>query len=1389
MKKGVDFRLLDFKEEDAVNVSQESNKYVKNYEITMFGKNESGETAAITVQGFKPYFYIKVGEDWDDRMVGEFYKELFEPLRKEELKRNYDNWRRGKIKILVPPISKDDSKERDAAYANRLYKKYKCTSEKEIEYIKLVKKKKLYGFDNHTEHKFILLKFKSVSAYNKIKNLWYNRSVDKNSKFGYSQQLKKKLFNKCLTELYEAKLPPLLRFFHVYNISPSGWIRLPPKKYKKTRIKKTRCTFEFTIKANDIISLPKKELPIPLKICSFDIEASSSHGDFPMPKKTYKKLAGELQQYWTKYKEDIEKLSLASKRNLLQRQLKTAFELFSDEELLKSPPCEGISKVFTKDEYLIDTFRDNDCPIIIKSGMQGILKKSNCDEEISSTGQTWMSCIKAKRKNRDGKDYAVIDCLLDDIDPADKVDQIDAVLIQILPELEGDKVTFIGSTFWKVGDDKPYLNHGVCLNTCTDYGGNEIQIVPCETETDLLLGWTKMIQEEQPDVIIGYNIFGFDYKFMCDRAEELDCEKEFYDLGRIIDKTYKRENQDKEKDLKYLRRNKRLEKELRIASGAHQLTYINIEGIIQIDLYNYFRREVNLGSYKLQDVASHFIGDMISGVDNGDGETSIIKSRNLMGLQKDNYVIFEIIGNSLDPYENGKKFQVTDINETEGYFTVNGQVTIPDNKKMRWGLGKDDVSPQDLFRLTNGTADDRQIIAKYCFQDCNLVHNLLRKNDVFTGMSEVASICSVPIDFIIMRGQGIKLLSFIAKRCRELNTLMPVLDKAGKGGYEGAICLPPEKGFYSNNPVAVVDYASLYPSSMISENISHDSKVWSKEYDLEGNFIKEQGEKNEDGGFIYDNLPEIKYVDIEYDTYDYKVHEGKKKEEKTKVGKKICRYAQFPDNEMAIMPNILTELLSARKATRELIKYKTVETNDGMTISGLVKEAETEYIVKNKTETRKINKKNVSNICDTYTDFMKNVFNQRQLGYKVTANSLYGQCGAKTSAFFEMDIAASTTAIGRKLLTYAERVIQEVYKDRIVDTKFGKRRMDARVVYGDTDSCFFTFNFKDLEGNDIDGKEALELTIKYAIEAGKISSKFLKQPHDLEYEKTFVRFFLLSKKRYVGMLFERDINKGTRKSMGIVLKRRDNADIVKDIYGGVLDILMKDGDVNKAVCFTKQFLQNIVDGKVDIKKLIISKALRDWYKNPESIAHKVLADRMGKRDPGNKPAVGSRVPYVYIQTKGNVKLQGDKIENPGYIKKHNLKLDYMFYITNQIMKPLQQLFGLILEDIEEFNPQLSRFKRRVNSLARKYPDVQKLQAQEDKLRNAEVKKLIFNDALLQINNDQRGQNNITKYTKVIKTPHTQTNKKVVKTQQIPQTTVMDDYKNNLIQQTIQSFLN
>ena len=89
----------------------------------------------------------------------------------------------------------------------------------------------------------------------------------------------------------------------------------------------------------------------------------------------------------------------------------------------------------------------------------------------------------------------------------------------------------------------------------------------------------------------------------------------------------------------------------------------------------------------------------------------------------------------------------------------------------------------------------------------------------------MSRMCSVPISFLVFRGQGIKLTSYVAKKCRIKNTLMPDIEKSfSNDGYEGAIVLPPKCDFYLDNPVACVDYSSLYPSSIISENLSHDSR-------------------------------------------------------------------------------------------------------------------------------------------------------------------------------------------------------------------------------------------------------------------------------------------------------------------------------------------------------------------------------------------------------------------------------------------------------------------------------------------------------------------------------------------------------------------------------------
>ena len=1366
-------RLLDFKvfnEKDwRINDGKDNAEFI----IQMFGLDEKKVSHSVFVKGFEPFFYIKTNTELTSKECQDFKQSILE------------NW----------------SLEEETQLLRRGWeKKYEGSKfENSITDFDLVRQETLYGFDNHKEHQFIEVRFKNTVILNKLKNLFFESIEDKRSKWGKKYVLKPYKWRTHTFELYESKLPPLLRFFHIKNISPSGWIELPRKKLIKQKgKKKTFCHFEHHIEWDDIIPLPEKETAIPIKICSFDIEASSSHGDFPMPIKTYVKLAGEIVTYWNKNLKTIQGLSKKDKQGLLKQCILTAFGFKNMNDISKVYPKHQIDKSKLKEiiqeiimlpinklipsvKYIYIRNKKNKTKKVFEkdSGGETVIDYLNDESEDNAKKVEILDHIltgKYKEKKKkiieddEEEDYIKKD-LASRIREADDIKYNSRtiksskkdynsknIFTHRLPPLEGDKVTFIGSTFMYFGECDPYLNHGICLGDCNEFEieNSKCEIICCDekedihdNERDVLLEWKRMLQQHQPDIIIGYNIFGFDWKFLCDRATELKCFEpdEYGDDGEWFCQISKNRKS----------QSKRAEKTIKIASGEHNLTYLDMDGIIQIDLYNYFRREVNLSSYKLQSVASHFIGDMVKKWEIcRKTKTTKLYSGNLTGLQRENFVCFEMIGHSSDKYEDGAKFRVIDLDESTGIFTIEGVIIPDEDKKLRWGLGKDDISVSDLFQAfsESGTIEDRTKIARYCFQDCNLVHHLLRKNDILTGMSEIASICSVPIDFIVMRGQGIKLLSFIANKCADKNTLMPVLQKAeGDGGYEGAICFPPKCGLYIDNPVAVVDYSSLYPSCMISENISHDSKVWTKEYDLKDNKIKETGVTNKKGEYIYDNLEGFKYVDVTYDTYEWRRLSEKSKEVKIKVGYKICRFVQFNKNKNAIMPSILTELLGARKATRAKIKYKTITKKNGEEVIGIPSEKDSSYDMKEvymeggilKNKITSVNKDDIESITETYNSFMKNVFDKRQLGIKVTANSLYGQCGARTSAFYDKDIAASTTATGRKLLIYGKKVIEGVYGDAIVDTKFGKVHSKAVVVYGDTDSCFMTFNLEELDGKKIKGKKALEATIELAIEAGELSSKFLKAPHDLEYEKTFDPFLLLSKKRYVGMLYETNPNKCKRKSMGIVLKRRDNAPIVKDVYGGIIDILMNEQDVLKSIKFTKRCLQDIVEEKCPLDKLIISKSLRSFYKNPESIAHKVLADRIAERDPGNKPSSGARIPFVFIQTKKKEKLQGNRIETPEFIIKNKLRPDYSYYITNQIMKPVQQVYALLLDQIPEFKSKLKGLRRHERSLARQHKDIKKQKEKIDKIRNKEVKILIFDDALRDANNQKNRQKSITSF--------------------------------------------
>lgn len=1263
------FRLLSYNQFD---------KYVKpkpnqnggisqNFEINMYGRNERGQSCFIRVTNFKPFFYVKVDKSWDKSM----------------------------LKIL--------KNEMDTKLTAKLGKDY---YEGGIHSMCYESKKKLYMFDNETYHKFVKISFHNDISMKKYGKLWYDERP-----YPQNDILRDKGFivEECNTYLYEFDLPSLLRFFHVTKIKPSGWVKIDDVykiNYKNVKYKHSRCDYEYEVPYDKIMPINDKETSVPFRILSYDLEVGSSHGDFPLSKKDYKKLATNIIDYCRKDEYECDSYTL---KKLIMSSFGFATQIDGIELIYTKPINKDDLELLI--DVLVNSYIGNKKINKSDDNSNNIITFNNVDDddELFSNNQN-------KKNKKYGKKAKLLDMINDDkCDRETKIIELTKLFSSVehkgktniicFPKVHGDGITFIGSSLMYSNESKPYKNNCIVLNSCSDVEGVEIE--SCDTEKNVILKWGEFIRKEDPDIIIGYNIFGFDNSYIFDRANELNILEKFLELSKI--------NKEICCPPKYPSKTRHINKHVTTHKKTTiDLTYIHMNGRIEIDLMRYFMKNYQLPSYKLDFVSNYYIGDYVTKHEVIDGNT-IIYTKNMSGLEKNSFVCFDKVRYTFTPYKNNQKFKIINIDNANKTFTINSEEHFDPEHKIRWGLAKDDVTPKDIFRLSNEGPDERAIVAKYCIKDCTLVHNLLLKMDIVTEFTEMSNLCCVPINFLVFRGQGIKLASYMYKKCLENDTLINTIKKDEHGenddtdAYEGAIVLDPKEGYYEDDPVGCNDFSSLYPSSADSENLSHDSLTWVKMYDLDNKLIKIIGEQDENGNFIYDNLPDCTYVTTEFDTYkkikEHRVDKNGNKsfvEKKVKVGHNICRFAK-KDGKKAILPKIITELLAARKQTKQLMKNET-------------------------------------------NTFMKKVLDKRQNSIKLTNNSLYGQCGSSVSLIYEQNVAASITATGRKLLLFSKQIIEGVYGNTILESKkYGKVRSKAKYVYGDTDSVFYRFNFEEIDGTKIKGKQALEMTIEFGHKIDQTTSKFLKPPHTFEYEKTFMPFFIPSKKRYMGLLYENDPDNYEIKSMGLILKRLDNAPIAKDIYGGILDILMFDEGNNKAnhaIQFLRNQLQKIIDKQVPIEKLIISKSLRSDYANPDSIAHNVLAERIGKRDPGNKPKPGDRVSYIFIQTKNNEKLQGNKIETPEFIKENNLKIDYGYYIENQIMKPVQQIFALLLDNITEYNKK--KYEHEFKYLEQNLSN-EKYIEERDKLRNQIVKKLIFDKYINLIKCEKMGMKPLDTY--------------------------------------------
>jgi DNA polymerase elongation subunit (family B) len=1274
--------------------SKSKQQYSREYKIYLFGRDADNNTVSVLVNHFTPYYYIRIPENWTKRDCEAFKNWILSQVDKK-LHEGFVDWR-------------------------------------------LTERKSFSGFSNNKEFRFIKLIFKNTMLMRKTIEIFIGRMGEGDDQVSYWKTHRGSDLTRFGVpvgkdetyefQLYESNIDPLLRFLHLQDIEPCSWVRIPAEQYTHSN----ETTSHIDISCNwNVIQPHKSSDNMGFVLCSFDIETDSSHGDFPLAKKDYLKVARDLVAYWQQLNKDIEKIRAIRNRPPEQE------AIFLKLSNMKKNQKETIEQYF-KDSFSaeFDTERQNEVisnpgsfHIYLKSPKippsDSIIKKTVRNIETLASIVYTSANIKQKTFN---------------------IDKICAILNNDFPKIEGDCTRQIGLKFIRYGEKTCFKNILISHGNCDKIA--DTNVLNAQNEIHLLQTFTAVLHKYDPDFIIGYNIFNFDFPFLYDRAEELGILDDFCKLGRIPEK------------ISIMTEKK----------GKVKTKFLEIAGRIQIDIYKILQREQpNLESYKLDNVCSHFIKSPIKRMERlEDGRTKMIVD-DMAGIYTDNYIhlLFQegYTENKLEiGIEKKCKFRVASASRDgkDNVIIIDEDVydELNKHKYKLWSLAKDDLSPKELFRCFKGTNADRALIGKYCMMDVNLCIELINKLQMITNNMGMANVCITPLSWIFMRGQGVKILSLISKFCKNEKYLLPTLlvNKGDGQKYEGAFVLPPIPGVYLDKYITVLDYNSLYPSSMIAENLSHETYCGAmcrcdEHIDMEPvtntihNYFETEAstcskciELNKDtptnkwlglSGIECILAQGLGYEDIPHDIFQCTFTKTGHIKTKTKIGVRLCRFVQFANNEKGILPRILKDLLQARKDTRTKMIFETVRLDNDEVFEGVVCDMDDGIIIKDisfKPISPLISKDRIVERKNTFNDFRVSVLEGLQLAFKVTANSLYGQIGAKTSAVFLKDIAASTTATGRKQLLTAKDYVETRYEG-------------SKVIYGDTDSIFVDFHPRDVDGNVLTGKSGLERSIELGKEVSKGIRKILKNPQNLGYEKTFWPFIIFSKKRYVGNKYEEDPDKFKQASMGIVLKRRDNCPLVKIFFGGVIDILMNKRNYLAAREYVDSCCNNLIQGDYPIEKLTISKMLNAHYKNPDQIAHKILADRIGEREAGNKPQNGDRIPYIFIYAPSE-KLQGNKIENPQFALTNKLELDYKYYITNQISKPVGQIFALFIEklDPKRFTEPVfdAYYKKQIKSGKDEYNANKKLMEYRLKL----AIEFIFDRFVHEINNKQTRQSTL-----------------------------------------------
>jgi DNA polymerase delta subunit 1 len=545
-------------------------------------------------------------------------------------------------------------------------------------------------------------------------------------------------------------------------------------------------------------------------------------------------------------------------------------------------------------------------------------------------------------------------------------------------------------------------------------------------------------------------------------------------------------------------------------------------------------------------------------------------------------------------------------------------------EKLLNGEKKEDMHYGDLAPFFSESSAKRAVIASYCLQDTVLVSKLIFFQKMLVNNIQFSRICGVLLNHSFEKGVSFKILRKILEYTKKCGFVIPNFKKDDQGRQIIQ--------YYDDIDNDKSEY--ITPDTLEMTIPDYFAPV-KRKFKLESKQIKFQG------AFVLN--PVVGYHEDAVVTLDF---------------------ASLYPSEMRMHNMCTSTLLQSEKHAKDIglneHEYEVVASGyvfvKKTVFEGILPKIESELF-----EQRKSVKKEMKRAAAAAVDdkVLYEVLDAKQLAIKLIMNSIYGFCGSRTAALAALPIAVSITAQGRHDLMQTKQWIE-----KNSDLIFNDKTVKPEVIYGDSDSVFVKFH----------GIKDVELAAKYAhkIEMlinNKTALGLFELPMYLEFEKIFLPFFLLKKKKYVGLKYAADaLNKPKFDYKGIETARRDWSKLCTDTQKVFLDKLVKEKDKRGALDYVRQRVVDLMEGTLDENEFVLSKKLSKFnYKNKQP--HVEVAMKLTKIDPPNAPKLGDRVNY-YIALNDQAKI-AMKAQPMCYFNK--IEVDLVYYLKKQLETPLSRL--------------------------------------------------------------------------------------------------------------------